>query len=421
MAERPVAPVRSMDDGFWLERDNHDDSAAAAASDDAVVSAFLVCDGDLQAIRDLLMGYQDQHGQDQHALLLHDDHHDDSAAAAEAVVSTYLVSDDDVQAINDLLMGYQDQHGEDQQALLLHDNHGDDAQMVTHREDDDDDDDDSDDEKESDGEFEALSLQMLHPTRHIPRFLGGSAPHFVAAGTTGGFMRVAAADAPHQEQEGGGERHILVHYRYTRFSAASSSDGSMEARGSTREHQLRFITAAGHGARSLDWAGASLAHLIYPDGCSKRLRELWTSLASQVSLPPGAVRIEVFVDVGILRRDNSTDSMDHMRAALEDMMEKPWPTRFTGMELNLPEPVRCGHDDNDTDGEQRPAKRRRVVATEDEDSCSVCYELLKGDDLAAWPGCGKPHVLHGACMQAVLESNPLCPMCRRDLYIKPKF
>ncbi|XP_047059148.1 uncharacterized protein LOC124665820 [Lolium rigidum] len=392
MAERPVAPVRSMDDGFWLERDHHDDSAAA--SDDAIVSAFLVCDGDLQAIRDLLMGYQDQHGQDQHALLLHDDHHDDSAAAAaDAVVSTYVVSDDDVQAIHDLLMGYQDQLGEDQQALLLHGDHGhgDDAQM------------------------------MLHPTRHIPRFLGGSAPHFVAAGMTAGFMRVAAADAPHQEQEGGGERHILVHYRYTRFSAASSSDGSMEARGSTREHQLRFITAAGHGARSLDWAGASLAHLIYPDGCSKRLRELWTSLASQVSLPPGAVRIEVFVDVGILRRANSTDSMDHMRAALEDMMEKPWPTRFTGMELNLPEPVRCGHDDNDTDGGQRPAKRRRVVATEDEESCSVCYELLKGDDLAAWPGCGKPHVLHGACMQAVLESNPLCPMCRRDLYIKPKF
>jgi hypothetical protein len=141
-----------------------------------------------------------------------------------------------------------------------------------------------------------------------------------------------------------------------------------------------------------------------------------------VSLPPGAARVDVFVDVGILRKASSTQaSMDQMRAALEHMMEKPWPTRFTGMELNLPEPVRCGHDDNDTDGEQRPAKRRKVVATDDEESCSVCYELLKGDDLAAWPGCGKPHVLHGACMQAVLESNPLCPMCRRDLYIKPKF
>ncbi|KAM0842701.1 hypothetical protein ACQ4PT_058188 [Festuca glaucescens] len=388
MAERPVAPVRSTDDGFWLERDHHDHDSSAAASD-AGVSAFLVSDGDVQAIRDLLMGYQDQHGQDQYALLLHEDHAGDAP-------------------------GYSEDDYED-------------AQMVTHREEDSDDDDadDSEEEEESDGEFEELSLlQMLHPTRHIPRFLGGSAPHFVTAGTTGGFMRVAAADAPHQEQEGGGKRHILVHYRYTRFSAASSSDGSMEARGSTREHQLRFIAAAGHGARSLEWAGASLAHLIYPDGSSKRLRELWTRLASQVSLPSGAARVEVFVDVGILRKANSTeDSMEHMRAALEDMMEKPWPTRFTGMELNLPEPVRCGcghdEDDNDTDGEQRPAKRRRVVATEE--SCSVCYELLKGDDLAAWPGCGKPHVLHGACMQAVLESNPLCPMCRRDLYIQPKY
>ncbi|XP_047059168.1 uncharacterized protein LOC124665841 [Lolium rigidum] len=313
----------------------------------------------------------------------------------------------ELQAIWDLL-AYQDQHGQDQHALLLHDDHAGDAPGYS--------------EEESDGEFDELWLLL---PRFRPR---GSAPqHFVAAGRTAGLMRVAAADAPHQEQQGG-ETHILVHYRYTRFSAApSSSDGSVEARGSTREHQLRFIAAAGHGARSLDWAGASLAHLIYPDGSSKRLRELWTSLASQVSLPPGAARVQVFVDVGILGKANSTQaSMDQMRAALEGMMEKPWPKRFTGMELNLPEPVRrgCGHDeddnDDDTDREQRPAKRRKVVATDDEESCSVCYELLKGDDLAAWPGCGKPHVLHGACMQAVLESNPLCPMCRRDLYIKPK-
>ncbi|XP_051209397.1 uncharacterized protein [Lolium perenne] len=312
----------------------------------------------------------------------------------------------ELQAIWDLL-AYQDQHGQDQHALLLHDDHAGDAPGYS--------------EEESDGEFD--ELWMLLP-RFLPR--GSAQQHFVAAGRTAGFMRVAAADAPHQE---GGERQILVHYRYTRFSAASSSDGSVKARGSTREHQLRFIAAAGHGSRSLDWAGASLAHLIYPDGSSKRLRELWTSLTSQVSLPPGAARVQVFVDVGILRKADSTQaSMDQMRAALEHMMQKPWPTRFTGMELNLPEPVRCGcggHDEgdnnDDTDREQRPAKRRRVVATDDEESCSVCFELLKGDDLAAWPGCGKPHVLHGACMQAVLESNPLCPMCRRDLYIKPKF
>jgi hypothetical protein len=65
------------------------------------------------------------------------------------------------------------------------------------------------------------------------------------------------------------------------------------------------------------------------------------------------------------------------------------------------------------DGEQRPTKRRRVVATEED--CVICYEPLKGDDLAAWPGCGKPHVLHGACMQSVLDTKPMCPVCRRDI------
>ncbi|KAM0880769.1 hypothetical protein ACQ4PT_033357 [Festuca glaucescens] len=207
MAERPVAPVRPMDDGFWLERDHHHDTAAAAASD-AVVSAYLVCDGDVQAIHDLLMGYQDQHGEDQHALLLHDDHGD---------APDY--SEDD----------YQDADPEDS--------------------DDDDDDDSEEEEEESDGEFDELWLLL-------PRFLlGGSAPHFVAAGRTAGFMRVAAADAENHAE--GCERQILVYYRYTRFSAASSSDGSVEACGSTREHQLRFIASAGHGARSLAWAGAT--------------------------------------------------------------------------------------------------------------------------------------------------------------------
>ena len=86
-------------------------------------------------------------------------------------------------------------------------------------------------------------------------------------------------------------RQILVLYRYTRFSAVGS-DGSVEASGSTNEHQLRFTAAAGHGARSLAWAGESLAPLIYPEGCSEKLRELWTALASQVSLPPGAARVK---------------------------------------------------------------------------------------------------------------------------------
>ncbi|KAM0906113.1 hypothetical protein ACQ4PT_017052 [Festuca glaucescens] len=132
----------------------------------------------------------------------------------------------------------------------------------------------------------------------------------------------------------------------------------------------------------------------------------------------------VFVEVGLLRQEECTQaSMGQMRAALKDMMTQQWPTRSSPLELNLPEPVWCGHDEHkaphhkDTDGEKRPTKRRRVVATEED--CVICYEPLKGDDLAAWPGCGKPHVLHGACMQSVLGTKPLCPVCRRDVYIQP--
>ncbi|KAK1608088.1 hypothetical protein QYE76_031761 [Lolium multiflorum] len=233
-----------------------------------------------------------------------------------------------------------------------------------------------------------------------------------------GFMEVAAADA--EDQEGGGQSQLLVLYRYTRFSAAWS-DGGVEPYGSTKEYQLLLTAAAGYGARSLAWAGASLADRIYPRGSNKQLRELWMNLASKVSLPPGAARVMVFVEVGLLRQEDCTQaSMGQMRAALKDMMTKQWPSRCSPLELNLPEPVWCGHDehkapqhDKEMDGEQRPAKRRRVVATEED--CVICYEPLKGDDLAAWPGCGKPHVLHGACMQSVLDTKPMCPVCRRDI------
>ena len=118
-----------------------------------------------------------------------------------------------------------------------------------------------------------------------------------------GFMRVAATDTENQEEGGDTDSQILVLYRYTRFSAAMS-DGSVEACERSTEHHILFIAAAGIGARSLAWAGESLAPLIYPAGCCKRLRELWTSLASEVSLPPGASRVKVFVDVGILSRAN---------------------------------------------------------------------------------------------------------------------
>ncbi|XP_037462453.1 uncharacterized protein LOC119333791 [Triticum dicoccoides] len=296
------------------------------------------------------------------------------------------------------------------------------------------------DEEESDGEVDGQAasadddvtlgiLQTLHRRKFVPegQLVGGSAPRFACAGRTLGFMRVAAV-----ESEGGDDsKHILVLYRYTRFRA--SPDG-VERRGRTTEHQLRFIATGDHTARSLAWAGSSLGLLIYPDISSKKLeeitkqlQELWSILASQVSVPPGARRVEVFVDVGILRRaDYTPASMGHMYAALESMVADPWPGRFIGMELPLPVPVRCGtegelagDDDRGRNADERPAKRRRVdVAGED---CPVCLQLLEGDDLAAWPGCrGKPHVFHGACLEGVLQNRDICPMCRHKLDIKHK-
>ncbi|XP_044956458.1 uncharacterized protein LOC123407398 [Hordeum vulgare subsp. vulgare] len=258
------------------------------------------------------------------------------------------------------------------------------------------------------------------------RFLGGPAPWFAAAGCTAGCMRVAAVEKEDQEEGEAGSKQIMVLYRYAAFSV--SSDGVV-ARGSTKAHLLRFIATGDHTARSLAWAGSSLVRLIYPGRFSEQLLELWSSLAAQVSALPPAARVEVFVDVGILlrRSDYTAERVERMRPSLERMVEEPWPVRFTGMELHLPEPMRrkrnndndeAAIDDDDTDAGERPAKRRRVVAAGED--CPVCLQLLEGDDLAAWPRCSKPHVFHGACLERVLVESKTCPMCRHKLYIQPK-
>ncbi|XP_020200441.1 uncharacterized protein [Aegilops tauschii subsp. strangulata] len=315
---------------------------------------------------------------------------------------------------------------------------------------DDDDDSNSEEEEEeeegSDGEDDGQAtsaddsvmlstLQTLHRRKYAPegQFVGGSAPRFACAGSTVGVMRVAAVES----RGGDDSKQILVLYRYTRFRA--TPDG-VERRGWPKEHQLRFIATGDHAARSLAWAGSSLAVLIYPGFFSeklekskhleesRKLQELWSSLTSLVSVPPGARRIEVLVDVGNLQRaDYTPASMRHMYAALESMVAGPGPERFIGMELHLPEPVRCGaegesadDDDSGRNADERPAKRRRVdVAGED---CPVCLQLLEveGDDLAAWPGCSKPHVFHGACLERALVESVRCPMCRHKLYMEPK-
>ena len=195
----------------------------------------------------------------------------------------------------------------------------------------------------------------------------------------------------------------------------------------TRAHLLRFMATGDHTARSLAWAGSSLVRLIYPGDFSEQLQELWSSLAAQVSVLPRAARVEVFVDVGILRRsDCRPERVERMRPSLERMAEQTWPVRFTGMELHLPEPMWRDHDkdeaaidDDDMDADERPVKRRRVVAAGED--CPVCWQLLEGDDLAAWPGCGgKPHVFHCACLEGVLQNSEICPMCRHKLDIKHK-
>ncbi|KAF7103603.1 hypothetical protein CFC21_104575 [Triticum aestivum] len=253
------------------------------------------------------------------------------------------------------------------------------------------------------------------------RFLGGLAPWFAAAGCTAGCMRVAAVEG---QEEDADSKQILVLYRYAPFSV--SSDGVV-VRGRTRAHLLRFMATGDHTARSLAWAGSSLPRLIYPGDFSEQLQELWSNLAAQVSVRPRAARVEVFVDVGILlrRSDYTPERVERMRPSLERMAEQPWPVRFTGMELHLPEPMRRDHDkdeaavhDDDTEAGERPAKRRRVVAAVED--CPICLQMLEGDDLATWPECGKPHVFHGACLERVLVESKTCPMCRHKLYIEPK-
>ncbi|KAI4970512.1 hypothetical protein ZWY2020_001426 [Hordeum vulgare] len=213
---------------------------------------------------------------------------------------------------------------------------------------------------------------------------------------TAGIMRVAAAGTGSQKGNG---KHISVIYRHTHFSATSESDrGVQQVRGSTKVYQLGFaVPPAGDTARELRrWVGASVAPLVYDSRFHRRLQRLWSSLIADVIVPPHAERVEVFVDVGILRpEDRTPERMERVSAALEGMADEPLLGYHAGMELHLPEPVRCDAGEED---------------------CPVCLELLKGDDLAAWPGCGKPHVFHGACLELVLRKSDRCPLCRRSCF-----
>ncbi|CAD6246866.1 unnamed protein product [Miscanthus lutarioriparius] len=233
-------------------------------------------------------------------------------------------------------------------------------------------------------------------------FLGPA--RFAVVGNTAGFMRIAAAaEATGGDQE---SKEILVLYRYTRFSRTQSARRGVEACRRTKLHRLHFAVppAASDLASSLAWAGSSLGPLIYPGLFHQQLADLWMSLLLATpaanAIPPGVGRLQVIVDVGILRREDYTlERMAHMRGELVSQVLEPWSAYYhVVMELHLPEPV--------------PANRRIAADDEEEEECCVCFEVLESG-LAAWPGCG--HVFHGACVKKTLERSEMCPLCRHRL------
>ncbi|KAL6840817.1 hypothetical protein ACP4OV_029343 [Aristida adscensionis] len=243
-------------------------------------------------------------------------------------------------------------------------------------------------------------------------FLGPA--RFAAVENTAGFMRVAAAEGG---GAGGGreaDKKIIVLYRYAGFWRTwSARRRGVEACRPAKPRRLRFaVPPAGDMASSLAWAGAALGPLIYPPLFRRQLQELWSSLAAPAvgAIPPRAARLQVVVDVGILRREDHTpERMEHMRGALEAMAREAWPAEHhVCKDMHLPEPVRRRFDDG-----ERPTKRRRVAEKEEEEEeCSVCLEPM-ASGAAAWPGCG--HVFHGACLEKTPAERETCPLCRREL------
>ncbi|GJN39546.1 hypothetical protein PR202_gb28671 [Eleusine coracana subsp. coracana] len=243
-------------------------------------------------------------------------------------------------------------------------------------------------------------------------FLGRPA-RYAAVENTAGFMRVAGGGAHDDDEEDGNNKEIVVLYRYTRFSRTWSGRRGVEPCRRTKLHRLRFaVPRAGDvAAGSLAWAGAALGPLVYPALFRRQLQELWSTLLSPAmsAVPPGAARVQVIVDVGILRREDYTEErMDHMRGAMEAKMREEWPEYcHVGMELQLPELVPDGDD-------TRTAKRRKVADEEEttEEECAVCFDRLERG-LAAWPGCR--HVFHGTCVEKTLAGSEMCPLCRTKL------
>lgn len=279
------------------------------------------------------------------------------------------------------------------------------------------------DGSEDEGDGEEVDPAVASAAQFVPegQFLGPA--QFAAYGCAAGFMRVAAVEAdPADGQE------ILVLYRYTLLKRAWSDPAGVELSmwaKVSKIHRLRFIVpASGDPASSLPFAGLSLSPLIYHDDYVEELETLWSKLAAQVRVPPVATRVQVIVDVGILRAgDNTPERREYMRAELEAKKEMPWPGKLLGMELHVPEPVvaaaaSCKRDSSEEvfdDAPAPPAKRRKVFDAGEE--CPVCLDELE-DGVVAWPGCSVAHVFHGQCLETTLKGSQMCPICRRDLGLK---
>ncbi|KAF8713030.1 hypothetical protein HU200_028820 [Digitaria exilis] len=276
--------------------------------------------------------------------------------------------------------------------------------------DEDDDQEETDDDSDDEGGF-GIPL-LAAPAGSVVvfpddgEFLGPA--RFAAVENAAAFMRVAAAAAASSEVTTGGDeeeiKEIVVLYRYTRFS--KTTRGGVEPCRRTKLHHLRFVVShSGDMASSLAMAGSSLGPLIYPGVFRQHLHDVWKNLAAPAmeTIPPGAVRLHVVVDAGILRReDYSPERMAHVRGALATRILDAWPPEYyhVGMELHLPEAVTA-------------SRRIGEGEEEEDDECCVCFEVLESG-MAAWPGCG--HVFHGACLEKALERNQTCPLCRRKLF-----
>jgi hypothetical protein len=200
-------------------------------------------------------------------------------------------------------------------------------------EDDDSDSEDDDyitEDERSDGDFDVVAAMerraralvdvlvvTLKPRDSIlcRKFVGGLAPRFASAGSTAGFMQVAAMESQEEGEHTNKLMKIRVFYRCSHFFAGSK--GGVRVRDSRVCCTLRFaVPRVCDTASSLQWVGSSLAPLVYPRRFHQRLQRLWSRLIAETSLPTRTSCVDVSVDFGILRTADRTQAHEaHERRA----------------------------------------------------------------------------------------------------------